>query len=193
MKNMNRHGLGLALGLGLLLSSFGFAQTITQTDQKKTSDSCCAMACCNHDSISKTDAKEHSAKHEGCCSGDSCNMKMKDGAKNHAAGATMAGCCGCCGDSCDMKMKESAKAHAAGAGCCCCGGDSCEMHMKDMKHKEKKGNEADQRCGRFRLVWLARTRSSAELNHDFFTIPPAVFNDGNSSLAWYECAGVCPT
>lgn len=158
MKHMNRHALGLALGLGLLLSSFGFAQAITQTEQKKTSDSCCAMACCNHDSTSNKDAKEHSVKHEGC-SGDSCNMKMKDGATAHTAGA---GCCcsgdscdmtmkdgmnnhaagaGCCcgADACDMKMKESAKEHAAGAGCCC-GGDSCEMHMKDMKHKEKKGN-----------------------------------------------------
>ena len=109
MKNMNRYGLGLALALGLLVANAGFAQTITQPDQKKSTDSCCAMACCSHDSAATKDAKEH-AKHEGCC-GDSCNMKMKDGAKqmNHT---DMAGCCGCCGDSCDM-------------------------NMKDMKHKEK--------------------------------------------------------
>jgi hypothetical protein len=125
MKNMNRYVLGLAFGLGLVLSSFAFAQTITQGDQKKTAESCCAMTCCSHDSASMKDAKEHSSKHEGCCSGDSCNMK------NHAAGAS---CC-CCGDSCDMKMKDSAKNHAAEAGCCCCSGDSCEMNMK--KHKEK--------------------------------------------------------
>lgn len=164
MKNLNRYALGLALGLGLVLSNVGFAQTITQADQKKTTESCCAMACCSHDSASMKDAKEHSSKHESCCGGDSCNMKMKDGAKNHADDSTMAGCCGCCGDSCDMKMKdgaknhadhstmagcccssdscdmkmkESAKNHAAGTGCCSCCGDSCEMNMKDMKHKEK--------------------------------------------------------
>jgi hypothetical protein len=132
MKNMNRYALGLAFGLGLVLSSFAFAQTITQGDQKKTTESCCAMACCSRDSASLKDAKEHSSKHEGCCSGDSCNTKMKDSANNHAAGAS---CC-CCSDSCDMKMKDSAKNHAAGAGCCCCG-DSCEMNMKEMKNKEK--------------------------------------------------------
>lgn len=112
MKSLNRYGLGLALGLGLLLSNLAFAQTITQSDPKKAAESCCAMACCNHDSASMKDAKEHSAKHEGCCNGDSCQMKMKEGAKNHAADSTMAGCCGCCGD-------------------------SCETNMKDMKHKEK--------------------------------------------------------
>jgi len=109
MKNINRYALGLALGLGLLLSSDVFAQTITQADQKKTTDSCCAMACCSHDAASMKDVKEHSSKHESCCSGDSCDMKMKEGVKNHAAGAA----------------------------CCCCGGNSCEMDMKDMKHKEK--------------------------------------------------------
>jgi hypothetical protein len=109
MENINRYALGLALGLGLLLSNLAFAQTITQSDQKKATDSCCAMACCSHDSTSMKDAKEHSSKHESCCSGESCDMKMKDGAKNHAAGA----------------------------GCCGCGGDSCEMNMKDMKQKEK--------------------------------------------------------
>ena len=108
MKNMNRYALGLALGLGLILSSVGFAQTITQADQKRTTESCCAMACCSHDSASMKGHKEHSSKHESCC-----------------------------GDSCDMKMKDSAKNHAAGAGCSCCGGDSCETNMNDMKHKEK--------------------------------------------------------
>jgi hypothetical protein len=82
MRNMNRNLLGLALGLGLVLSSFAFAQTITQGDQKKTTESCCAMACCSHDSTSMKNAKEHSAKHESCCSGDSsgdsCEMHMKD-------------------------------------------------------------------------------------------------------------------
>ena len=106
MKNMNRYAMGLALGLGLVFSSFAFAQTVTQSDQKKTSDSCCAMACCSHDSASMKDAKEHSAKPESCCAGDSCKMKMKEGAKSQMDHSTMAGCCGCCGDSCDMNMKE---------------------------------------------------------------------------------------
>lgn len=106
MKNLNRYALGLALGLGLFLSNFAFAQTITQNDQKKAADSCCAMARCGHDSASMKDSKEHSSKHDSCCSGDSCDMKMKEGAKNHADDLAMAGCCGCCGDSCDMNMKE---------------------------------------------------------------------------------------
>jgi hypothetical protein len=130
MKIMNQYAPGLALGLSLVLSSLAFAQTITQGDQKKPTESCCAMACCSHDSTSMKDAKGHS-KHESCCGGDSCDMKMNDGAKNHTA----EGCCS--GVSCDMKKKDGAKNHAAGAGCCCCSGDSCEMNMKDMKHKEK--------------------------------------------------------
>jgi hypothetical protein len=139
MKNMNRYGLGLALALGLLLANAGFAQTITQADQKKITESCCSMACCSHDAAaSMKDAKEP-AKHEGCCGGDSCEMKMKAGAKqmNHS---DMAGCCGCCADSCDMKMRDGAKSqmdHSTMAGCCGCCGDSCEKNMKDMKHKEK--------------------------------------------------------
>jgi hypothetical protein len=135
MKNMNRYALGLALGLGLFLSNLAFAQTIMQSDQKKTTESCCAMACCSHDPAAMKDAKEHSSKHESCCGRDSCNMNMKDGAKNHAAGSTMAGCCGCCGDSCEMKRKDGAKNHAAATGCCGCCGDSCETNRKEMKHK----------------------------------------------------------
>lgn len=83
MKNIKGLALGLVLGLGLALSSIGFAQNTTQTDQPKEAESCCAMAscCCKGDSCSmmKHDSKNHSAK-EGCCccSGDSCNMKMKD-------------------------------------------------------------------------------------------------------------------
>jgi hypothetical protein len=109
MKKLNQYALGLAFGLGLVLSSAGFAQTITQGEQKKTTESCCAMACCSHHSASMKDTKEHSSKHKSCCGGDSCDMKMKDGMKNHAAGT---GCCGCCGD-------------------------SCEVNTKEMKHKEK--------------------------------------------------------
>jgi hypothetical protein len=143
MKNMNRYGLGLALGLGLLLANAGFAQTITQPDQKKATESCCAIACCSHDSASMKDAKEHSSKHEGCCGSDSCNMKMKNDARNHAADSNLAGCCGCCGDSCDTKMKDGATNHATKAACCGCCGDSCDMKMKDgskhMNHSDMAG------------------------------------------------------
>jgi hypothetical protein len=140
MKNMNRFGLGLALGLGLFLSNLAFAQAMTQSDQSKTADSCCAMACCSHDSTSMKDSKEHSSKHESCCSGDSCDMKMKEGAKNHSADSTIAGCCGCCGDSCDTKVKDGTKSqmdHSTMSGCCGCCGDSCQTNKKEMKHKEK--------------------------------------------------------
>ena len=85
MKNFKGFALGLVLGLGLALSSLGFAQNATQTvDQKKEMESCCAMM-------------------SGCCKGDSCDLKMKHEAKDPAA---KGGCCCCGGDSCDMKMKH---------------------------------------------------------------------------------------
>ena len=86
MKNFKGFALGLVLGIGLAISSIGFAQTATQTaDQKNEAESCCAMTSC-------------------CCKGDSCDMQMKHDAKNYAA---KEGCCCCCsGDSCDMKMKH---------------------------------------------------------------------------------------
>ena len=60
----SRKNTTLILVLGLLLTAFtaGTAQTPSQTDQKKATESCCSMeSCC-------------------CCSGDSCDMKMKDDA-----------------------------------------------------------------------------------------------------------------
>jgi len=82
MKNFKGFALGLVLGLGLALSSIGFAQNATQTDQKKEKESCCAMAscCCKGDSCSmKDDSKTHSSEHGCCCCGsDSCDMNMKD-------------------------------------------------------------------------------------------------------------------
>jgi hypothetical protein len=83
MKNFKGFALGLALGLGLAISSIGFAQT-AQTDQKKEAESCCAMASCS-------------------CKGDSCDMKNKDHMKSQAANGS---CCCCSGDSCDMKMHD---------------------------------------------------------------------------------------
>ena len=111
----------LTLGVVLMFSVVAFAQNAGQNDQPKQGESCCAM---------KDGGKGQAAKEGCCCSGDSCDMKMKESMKNHAA---KDGCCCCSGDSCDMKMKESMKNHAAKEGCCCCSGDSCDMKMKDMK------------------------------------------------------------
>src|SRR6185369_1437098 len=71
----------LILLLGLLLVAFVAvsAQTPTQGEQKKTTESCCAK--------------------DSCCNDDSCEMK-KDGEANAEAKHD------CCGDSCDMKMKH---------------------------------------------------------------------------------------
>jgi hypothetical protein len=81
MKNFKGFALGLVLGLGLAISGLAFAQNTS--DQKKATESCCATM-------------------PDCCKGESCNMKTKHDAKDHAAD----GCCCCCGDSCDMKMKH---------------------------------------------------------------------------------------
>jgi hypothetical protein len=88
MKNFKGFASGLVLGLGLAVSSIGFAQNATPADQKKETESCCAMA--------------------SCCKGDSCDMKnhadnMKD-MKTHSS--KDGGCCCCGGDSCDMKMHD---------------------------------------------------------------------------------------
>ena len=82
MKNFKGFAFGLVLGIGLAVSSLGFAQNATQPDQKKEAESCCAMTSC-------------------CCKGDSCDMKKHD-AKEHSGG-----CCCCGGDSCDMKKHET--------------------------------------------------------------------------------------
>jgi hypothetical protein len=84
MKSFKGFAFGLVLGIGLAVSSLGFAQNAAQPDQKKETQSCCAMA-------------------SGCCKGDSGDMKTKPDAKEHS---TPGGCCCCGGDSCDMKMKH---------------------------------------------------------------------------------------
>ena len=72
MKDFKGFALGLVLGLGLAVSSIGFAQNTTQNQPKKEADSCCAMACC------KGDSKGQAMKNGGsCCGGDSCDIRSK--------------------------------------------------------------------------------------------------------------------
>ena len=80
--------LALVLSIGLALSGVALAQNATQSDQKKTAESCCAMECCK----------------DGACS-------MKDHAKNghskdHSKHSKDGGCCCCKGDSCKVNMKD---------------------------------------------------------------------------------------
>lgn len=81
----SRKNTTLILVLGLLLTAFtaGMAQTPSQTDQKKATESCCSMeSCC-------------------CCNGDSCDMKMKgdatmkhdDGKMKHDMNSHKSDCC----------------------------------------------------------------------------------------------------
>lgn len=76
----------LILLLGLLLVAFAAvsAQTPSQGEQKKQTESCCAM--------------------ESCCTADSCDMK-KEGAANSEAKHD------CCGESCDMKKHDETMKH----------------------------------------------------------------------------------
>ena len=88
MKNFKGFALGLVLGLGLAVSSIGFAQNAGQTEPQKEMASCCATTSC-------------------CGSGDSCSLKEhanKDHMKTHAVNGH--GCCCCGAESCDMKTHE---------------------------------------------------------------------------------------
>ena len=97
MKNIKGFAMGLALGLGIAISSVGLAQETKTADPNQKAESCCSMSCCKDGSCSMKDhakkdhaKKEHAANmdhskthagHEGCCcccSGDSCSMEMKD-------------------------------------------------------------------------------------------------------------------
>ena len=70
--------LTLLLGLMLTASAVGMAQTTAQ-DPQKNGEACCSMdSCC-------------------CCGGDSCDMKAKHDAKNHAGKNSC----------CNMKQKDA--------------------------------------------------------------------------------------
>ena len=65
--------LTMLLGLTLVASAAGMAQTPAQGDQKEKTHACCSMdTCC-------------------CCTGDSCEMKAKDGTAND--GTKKDACC----------------------------------------------------------------------------------------------------
>lgn len=106
-------------------------------DQKKKTESCCAMdsCCCNDGSCpmmkkegatANADAASADAKHD-CCA-DSCNMN-KDGATDNSAN-----CAACCSSgSCDMaNHAKHDKKNAAGEGSC------CKAKSKDAKQKDAK-------------------------------------------------------
>jgi len=80
----SRKNTTLILVLGLLLTSFtaGIAQSPSQTDQKKATESCC------------------------CCA-DSCDMKMKEDAMKHDDGKMKHDMKGQKGDCCKAKMKKA--------------------------------------------------------------------------------------
>lgn len=88
----------LILLLGLLLTAFAVvsAQTPSQGDQKKKTESCCAM--------------------ESCCDKDSCEMKKEGETK--AEGAE--GKHDCCGDSCDMSKHDANMKHDKDSKADCC-------------------------------------------------------------------------
>ena len=96
----------LILLLGLLLVAFAAvsAQTPSQGEQKKKTESCCAMdSCCKDGSCDMK--KEGEANAEGkhdCCSGDSCDMmKNHDAKMKHDKDAK--------GECCNMKNKDKNK------------------------------------------------------------------------------------
>jgi hypothetical protein len=107
--------LTMLLGLLLVASAAGMAQTPTQGDQKAKTETCCSMdsCCCNNDSCPmKEDGATTTDAKDGCC-GDSC--KMKEDGKDHADHP------GCCGDSCNMKhdaKNHDAKKHDGKHDCC---------------------------------------------------------------------------
>jgi hypothetical protein len=103
--------LAIVLGLTLVASATGMAQTPAQGDQKEKTHACCSLDTCSckdgscpmkNDGTANGEAKECS-----CCTGDSCEMKAKD---DTAKDGTKKESC------CNMKhkhTKEKAKPKAA--------------------------------------------------------------------------------
>ena len=95
--------LTMLLGLMLVASAAGIAQTPAQGDQKEKAHACCSMdtCCCKDGSCPmKEDGTANAEGKEcSCCTGDSCEMKAKDDTAN-----------GTKKDCCNMKHKHKAKA-----------------------------------------------------------------------------------
>ncbi len=118
--------------------------SVKRGDQKKATESCCAMdsCCCNNGSCPMM--KEGTANPDGTaanadarhdCCGDSCGMK-KEGADGTTASADAKH--DCCGDSCDMANhakhdKHDKKTHMGDGSC-------CKAKSKDAKQKDAKTN-----------------------------------------------------
>lgn len=81
MRSRKNTTLILVLGLLLAASTTGIAQTPSQTDQKKATESCCCA--------------------------DSCDMKMKEDAMKHDDGKMKHDMKGQKGDCCKAKMKKA--------------------------------------------------------------------------------------
>ena len=86
--------LTMLLGLMLVASAAGMAQTPAQGDQKEKTHACCAMdtCCCKDGSCPmKEDGTANAeAKECSCCTGETCEMKPKD---DTAKDGTKQDCC----------------------------------------------------------------------------------------------------
>ena len=94
----------LILLLSVLLVAFSAvaAQTPSQGEQKKKTESCCQMeSCCTDDSCAmKKDGEANSEGKHDCC-GESCDMTKHDAKMKHDKDAK--------GECCNMKNKDKNK------------------------------------------------------------------------------------
>jgi len=130
---MRSHKSTILIALVVLLLT-GFIAVMAQQapaqsgDQKKKTESCCAMDSC-------------------CCNDGSCPMMKQEGTTANADAATASTDVkhDCCADSCNMN-KEGATETSANCGECCSSG-TCDManHAKHAKH-DKKSHAADGSC-----------------------------------------------
>jgi hypothetical protein len=82
MKKSRELCVALILAVSTAVFATALAQDTAKNEPKKKSESCCTMDCCRDcpccqgDSCEmKSDAKEHSSRHNCCCCGGACEMK----------------------------------------------------------------------------------------------------------------------